>query len=204
MLILRFDGLYRGLSAGNEPDGHPASRNGNSQPGEKDQPPRRRTKAGLLCYGWLITRKGVILAKGHGAFARSKNASSNVAEYLALIEGLDALLDLGIEDEAVEVRGDAKSIIDQMRGSAEVNAASIRPYYRQAIRLAGQLRRVDWVWMPRKNNREADTLSRRAMRQLRRDHNYYQNAVQTATGGLKRRESTAPVLDLRVYFPGKA
>ena len=74
----------------------------------------------------------------------------------------------------------------------------------QAMRLAGRLRRVDWVWMPRKNNREADTLSRRAMRQLRRDHNYYQNAVLTATGQLRRRESLAPVLDLRVYFARKA
>lgn len=194
MIVLRFDGLYRCLSNDSGENGNSSVRSPGSRP-----PGAPISKPGLLCYGWLITRKGVAVAQGHGAFTRGRNASSNVAEYLALIEGLDALIDLGIGSEPVEVRGDAKSIIDQMRGAAEVNAASIRPYFKRAGQLVSKLHRVDWIWMPRKNNREADTLSRRAMRQLRRDRSYYLNAVQFVTSH-PRRERLTPVLDLRVYF----
>ena len=53
---------------------------------------------------------------------RKCTAGSNAAEYLALIEGLEALEDLRIGNEPVEVRGDAKCVIDQMLGHAAVSS----------------------------------------------------------------------------------
>jgi ribonuclease HI len=178
MIVLRFDGLFRAF-----PGSHALGIN-----------------AGILCYGWLITRRGAVSAQGHGAFARSRAVNSSVAEYLALIEGLDAALDLLAGGEALEVRGDAKTIIDQMRGACEVNAPSIKPLYRQARALAERLERVQWVWAPRKNNREADQLSRRAMQQVRRDQRAYERLAQAVVNFPARHRRLAPVLDLRVYY----
>ena len=94
MITLRFDGLFRTLYPNNNPE----------------------EKTGLMCYGWVIYRDGRLVAHGHGAYARPEDASSNSAEYLALIEGLHALRDMGIKHEPVEIIGDARSVIDQMVG----------------------------------------------------------------------------------------
>ena len=68
-----------------------------------------------MCYGWLISKGGQVIARGHGGFARGQATNYNIAEYLALIEGMDALLDMGIREELVMVIGDAKSVIDPMQ-----------------------------------------------------------------------------------------
>lgn len=182
MITLCFDGLFRGV-------------------------PRRSdmvSSAGFMCYGWLITRQEALLAQGHGAFVRGKHASSNIAEYLALIEGLDALLALDLNAEAIEVCGDAKSVIDQMSGAASVNSPRIQPLHRRARRLSDQLVKVKWTWLPRKNNRQADLLSRRAMRQLRLDRSLYLATMQAIAADQlpgKSKDSLLPFLDLRVYTP---
>jgi len=89
-------------------------------------------------------------------------AGSNVAEYLALIEGLEALGDMHIAHEAVEVRGDAKCVIDQMRGFASVSAPLTRKLYRRAKKMARGFKALTWVWVPRRENKSADRLSRRS------------------------------------------
>lgn len=182
MYILHFDGLFRGIPA------HPLT----------------TSKAGIMCYGWLIIEHDIIIARGHGAFARGVDATSNVAEYLALIEGLEALRDLGIQSQPVRVCGDAKCVIDQMRGSASVNAASMKPMYRRAQRLARNFRNLHWSWLPRSYNKAADSLTRQAMRQVRRDRKTYNAAIRAIGSG--NRESLnsykfLPLMDLRVYQP---
>jgi ribonuclease HI len=182
MYALRFDGLYRSF-------------HGKSSAVDT---------AGFLCYGWLIYRQDVVIAQGHGAFARSKGASSNVAEYLALIEGLDALSDLGVEYEQVKVFGDAKSVIDQMNGTASVSSEAIFPLYMRARQLGTRFLNLKWIWTPRKNNKAADGLTRRAMRQIRFDQRSYEAAVKALSAGASRRNRSnrlLPLIDLRVYQP---
>jgi ribonuclease HI len=181
MITLRFDGLFRCI-----PSNH-SSR-----------------KAGVMCYGWLISRRGVLLARGHGAVASGKDATSNVAEYLALIEGLEALIDLGETQETIKVCGDSRCIIDQMRGVAAVNAPSMIPLYDQARGLVQHFRKLRWNWMPRKHNKEADSLTRRALRQLRLDPRSYHEMVDAISVMNKPKQSSnrfLPLMDLRVYQP---
>ena len=182
MYILHFDGLFRGISSR----------------------PIPTSKAGIMCYGWLIIEHDLVIARGHGAFARGMDATSNVAEYLALIEGLEALKDLGIQSEPVKVCGDAKCVIDQMRGAASVNAASMKPMFRRAQRLAKNFPNLYWFWLPRSYNKAADSLTRQAMRQVRRDKKTY-NAAIRAIGSENRSNSNSykflPLMDLRVYQP---
>jgi ribonuclease HI len=121
----------------------------------------------LLGYGWVIERNGVEIARGFGLFLRQRKTGSNIAEYLALIEGLETLLDLRVNRERVEIRGDAKCVIDQMTGYAKVSSSLTRKLNQRAQKLARSLPSIRWVWVPRHENRHADRLSRRSFRYLR-------------------------------------
>lgn len=182
MLTLCFDGLYQALT---------------------EHPPRG-SQAGVMCYGWLIERDGVMIARGHGGYVRAMEATSNIAEYLALIEGLSALIDLGCEDESIQVIGDARSVIDQMQGVVAVHSASTRRLYRRARRLAGRFHRLIWRWAPRRLNRRADLLSRKAMRQIYAHPGRYRAALEALgadSGALKEHHRLHSLLDLRIYQP---
>ncbi|MGE5223460.1 MAG: ribonuclease HI family protein [Omnitrophica WOR_2 bacterium] len=177
MITLQFDGLYKGV------------------PGVSSG-----SRAGFMGYGWVISRRGAILARGHGLFGDGRQATSNTAEYLGLIEGLEALWDMGVKEERIEVIGDAKSVIEQMRGVSAVSSPLVKTLYRRAKRLADQFERVHWTWTPRKNNREADELSRHAFRQVCANKSEYESAVQAIKPKKNhRRESFLLLSGLRIY-----
>lgn len=176
MFRLEFDGLFRTTD-----DEQPAS-------------------AGIMCYGWRILRGKRVIAQGHGTFARGRNANSNIAEYLALVEGLEALRDMGVTDERVLVCGDAKSVINQMEGLAGVSSAAVRPLHERARRLASAFPNLRWDWLPRCHNRAADALSRHALRRLRHDPARYESILQK----LRTTRLAGRLMDLgglRVYQP---
>lgn len=156
----------------------------------------QRMRASLMGYGWLIYRNDQQLARGWGAFAQGKDAASNIAEYLALIEGLEALADMRLKIEHIEIRGDARSVLDQMSGLAPVHSQPTLPYYQRAVRLAAAFRHLDWVWIPRRNNRKADLLSRQAIRQMHRMPGAYQRAISSIVPGWSKLK---PIFDLRIY-----
>jgi ribonuclease HI len=182
MYTLQFDGLFREV-----PDGD-----------------RANSHMGFLCYGWILRTGEQAIARGHGAYARGRDANSNVAEYLALIEGLETLSDLGIRAERLRICGDAKGVIDQMQGRAAVSSPSSRPLFRRAKRLADRFQRLEWAWVPRKHNRAADLLTRRAMRQVCQDNRHYQEALQAIhlfNGKERLSGRLLPLLGLSVILP---
>ena len=155
---------------------------------------------GLLGYGWLIQHNGREVARGFGVYLRNCGAGSNAAEYLALIDGLEALADLRIAQEVVEIRGDAKCVIDQMSGAATVSSPLTKSLHRRARKLARVLGSVNWKWVPRRENRHADSLSRRSFLYLpyssRLDMDKkIQGNLQLYKGGL------IPLVDLRIHSP---
>lgn len=184
MLTLRFDGLYRQIE------------------GER----ARNARAGFMCYGWLIIKDGLIVAHGYGACASDNHASSNTAEYLALIDGLDALADMGASREVIMVMGDAKSVIEQMNGAAAVNTAVSRTLYRRAKKLEREFSRLSWCWTPRQFNKAADKLTRRAMSQARGDMQAYLENTRQAQSSDRSApiKGLLPLVDFRVYRPAGA
>jgi len=174
MITLRFDGLFRTVSPNHDP----------------------RQTTGLMCFGWVVFRDGRLVAHGHGAFARLESASSNSAEYLALIEGLEALRDMGVQHEPVEVIGDARSVIEQMLGLAGVSSAQARPLYQRARRAARHFRDLRWAWQPRRDNRLADQLTRRALKMVYFNRESTRQALQEA---VKPRGGLLTLLDLSVF-----
>ena len=176
MYILQFDGMLHQLTG-------------------------RMEKAGLLGYGWLITNNDNEVGRGFGVFAHKHMASSNIAEYLALIEGLEALTDLRIWKEPIAIRGDAKCVIDQMKGVVSISSIPTRRLRDRARWLANHFDILTWTWVPRNHNKPADKLSRRGLRQLHAIPNAYENVLtqlknQRISGG-----GLISVMDLRVYTP---
>jgi ribonuclease HI len=121
---------------------------------------------GLMGYGWLLTRGGVERAHGFGLYVCVGNANSSLAEYFALTEALEAVSALSLYQEVVEIRGDARSVIDQMTGCASAGTMPIREMHLRALSLASGFSRLRWTWVPRRENASADRLSRRGLRQI--------------------------------------
>jgi ribonuclease HI len=176
MYILQFDGMFRAVE--NE----------------------RQNERGLLGYGWLIQRDGREIARGFGVFLKNCKAGSSAAEYLALIDGLEALEDLQIKQESVEIRGDAKCVIDQMTGVATVSSPLTKLLYRRARKLSRRFASLTWTWVPRRENRPADSLSRRSFFYL-----HYSSNLGLDGKLLKRlhfyKGGLIPLVDLRIHSP---
>ena len=83
-----------------------------------------------------------------------------MAEYSALIAGLQEARALGLAGQGLEVYGDSQLVIRQMEGVYAVNAARIIPLHRHAQQLAIDVGVARWQWIPRDQNDEADQLSR--------------------------------------------
>ena len=150
-----------------------------------------------MCYGWIVYEDDQILAIGYGSYTHREVASSNGAEYLALIEGLEALKVLGFHKAPVTIVGDAKSVIDQMQGCASVTSRRIQTLHRKAVSLSHKMAIVEWLWVPRRQNKAADQLTRQALRQLRRTN---QQPLATI-GRTKKSTGFQLISDLMIYQP---
>jgi ribonuclease HI len=87
--------------------------------------------------------------------------TNNVAEYRALIAGLEAVVPLGAR--IVHVRADSLLMIKQLRGEYRVKHANLKPLHAQACRLLAAYEIVDLRHVPREENTEADALVNAAL-----------------------------------------
>jgi ribonuclease HI len=88
-------------------------------------------------------------------------ATNNVAEYKALITGLNEALKLGAKK--ILVRGDSELIIKQMRGEYRVKHPDLRPLYDEAQDLIHQFEKHKIEHNLRHHNELADKLANLAM-----------------------------------------
>ena len=83
-------------------------------------------------------------------------ATNNVAEYRALVAGLRAALDRGVDE--LEVISDSELVVKQMRGEYRVKNAALRELSLEAARLARQIGDVRYTAVRREHNELADRL----------------------------------------------
>jgi ribonuclease HI len=88
-------------------------------------------------------------------------ATNNVAEYRALIAGLEAAA--AFHPRVVHVRADSLLVISQLRGEWKVKHAGLRPLYERALALVHGFERVDLAHVPRAKNVDADSLVNAAL-----------------------------------------
>jgi queuosine biosynthesis protein QueD len=108
---------------------------------------------------------GFVLNHGHvkscdgGAFIGKE--TNNVAEYKALIWGLENALAVGITQ--LEVRADSELMIKQLKGEYKVKNEGLKPLFLDAFSLARSFEAVEFVHIPREENELADALANEAM-----------------------------------------
>jgi ribonuclease HI len=87
--------------------------------------------------------------------------TNNVAEYRALIAGLEAVAHL--HARVIHVRADSLLVIKQLRGEYRVKHANLRPLHEEARALLRAYRVADLQHVPRAQNAEADALVNAAL-----------------------------------------
>jgi ribonuclease HI len=128
---------------------------------------------GIACYGFVIYKNGEKIHEeggfiGAGMFG--DDVSNNVAEYMALIKGLEWLIRNGMTDDEVIVYGDSRLIIYQLNNLYAVRAYRIIPLYERVQKLIPLFKKIIFKWIPREENVEADRLSRKAYNEFVRVH----------------------------------
>lgn len=88
-------------------------------------------------------------------------ATNNVAEYQALLMGLEAALELGVGQ--IEVRLDSELLVKQLGGQYQVKAPHLKPLFQKAKALLQQFADAHIVHVRREQNGVADGLANQAM-----------------------------------------
>jgi ribonuclease HI len=92
-------------------------------------------------------------------------ATNNVAEYRALLLGLEKARELGARE--VEVVGDSELIAKQVRGLYKVKHEGMRPLHQEAMSALKGFDRWSIRTVPRSQNARADALVNAALDQAR-------------------------------------
>ena len=109
---------------------------------------------------------GYVLEAGDGTVLDARGeaigvATNNVAEYRALVAGLEKALELGVDE--VEVVSDSELLVRQMRGEYKVKNEALRALFLEAADLARRIGRVDYRDVRREHNELADRLVNEAL-----------------------------------------
>jgi ribonuclease HI len=124
---------------------------------------------GIASYGFVILRDGKTVLEGKGTVGTpgTPESTNNVAEYTALIKGLEGALGVVQAGEGIEVRGDSQLVIRQLEGLYAVNAPHLKPLHgKGTAAIAGLVAKgfpVKLSWVPREENGHADRLSKEAV-----------------------------------------
>jgi ribonuclease H / adenosylcobalamin/alpha-ribazole phosphatase len=118
-----------------------------------------RGNPGPAAYGYVLEAEDgtVLAARGE----RIGVATNNVAEYRALIAGLEKAVELAVPE--VEVVSDSELLVKQMNGEYRVKNEALKGLSIQASRLAREIGRVSYTAVRREHNELADRLVNEAL-----------------------------------------
>ena len=95
-----------------------------------------RGNPGPAAYGYVLEAEDGTVLAAHGE--KIGVATNNVAEYSALIAGLEKALELGVDE--VEVVSDSELMVKQMLGEYRVKNEALQELWARAGRLARRIR----------------------------------------------------------------
>lgn len=102
----------------------------------------------------VVDENGAVLAEVAEGLGETTN---NVAEYTAVIRGLEEATRLGAHE--VLLRSDSQLLINQLTGRYRVKAPHLQPLHRRVRTLMQGFAKVDLEHVPRERNVAADQLA---------------------------------------------
>ncbi len=118
-----------------------------------------RGNPGPAAYGFVIEAEDGTVLAAHGETIGI--ATNNVAEYSALIAGLERAVELAIPE--LEVVSDSELLVKQMTGVYRVKNEALRELSVEAARLARAVGKVTYTAVRREHNELADRLVNEAL-----------------------------------------
>lgn len=88
-------------------------------------------------------------------------ATNNVAEYRALILGLELAVEMGLKE--IEIQSDSELLVRQMTGHYRVKNPALQDLFKRAREVAAGLSSVLYQHIPREENVEADRIANMAL-----------------------------------------
>jgi ribonuclease HI len=101
----------------------------------------------------LVDPNGVVIEEVGRFLGRATN---NVAEWTALLIGLEAAIERGLR--VIDIRLDSELVVKQMRGEYRVKHVDLQPLFHRARALVREFDRIDIQHIPRKLNARADAV----------------------------------------------
>ena len=118
-----------------------------------------RGNPGPAAYGYVLEAEDGTVLAAHGEAIGT--ATNNVAEYRALIAGLEKAAEVSVDE--LEVVSDSELLVKQMRREYKVKNETLRGLFEQASNLADGLRSVRYTAVRREHNELADRLVNEAL-----------------------------------------
>jgi len=113
-----------------------------------------RGNPGPAAYGFVLEAEDGTVLAAEGAPIGT--ATNNVAEYRALLAGLEKAIELHVPE--LEVVSDSELLVKQMNGEYRVKNEALRNLSLEAARLARRLGKVRYTAVRREHNELADRL----------------------------------------------
>ena len=109
---------------------------------------------------------GAVICDANGAVVQELSrylghATNNVAEYEALLIGLEALLKSG--KKQIRVQSDSQLLVRQLNGEYRVKDEKLKTLFERATSLLRQFERCRILHVPREENKLADRLANKAI-----------------------------------------
>ena len=118
-----------------------------------------RGNPGPAAYGYVLEDENGTVLAAHGE--RIGIATNNVAEYSALIAGLEKAAELGVEE--VDVVSDSELMVKQMTGEYRIKNEALQDLAADARRAARRIGKVTYRAVRREHNELADRLVNEAL-----------------------------------------
>jgi ribonuclease H / adenosylcobalamin/alpha-ribazole phosphatase len=118
-----------------------------------------RGNPGPAAYAYVLEAEDGTVLAAHGEAIGV--ATNNVAEYSALVAGLEKAIEVGVSQ--LEVISDSELMVKQMRGEYRVKNEALRDLSLRATRLAREVGSVSYKAVRREQNKLADQLVNEAL-----------------------------------------
>lgn len=118
--------------------------------------------------GWGMVLKDFddnLVLEGSGTVGEGPRMSNNVAEHFACAKLLEAVAGQARRGWRVLIQGDSRMVVNQLAGRWGASRCKLYfPYFQRGRKVAMELRqrgvKLTFVWIPREQNTQADSLSR--------------------------------------------